>query len=52
MVKYRGPILGVTLPALGFDDLSLDQSGMSIQILPEPNAGHVTRFSLITTLLT
>ena len=37
-VKYRGPILHVTSPALGSDDLSLDQSGMSIQILPEPNA--------------
>ena len=26
----------VTSPALGSDDLSLDQSGTSIQILPEP----------------
>ena len=32
------PILRVTSPALGSDDLSLDQSGMSIQILQEPNA--------------
>ena len=31
------------LPALGSDDLNLDQSGMSIQILPEPNAADVTR---------
>ena len=36
-IKYRGPILRVTSPALGSDDLSLDQSGMSIQILPKPN---------------
>ena len=35
-VKYRGPILRVTSPALGSDDSSLDQSAMSIQILPEP----------------
>ena len=41
----------VTSPALGSDDLSLDQSGTSIQILPEPNA--VTRhvFYKITTLM-
>ena len=38
LVKYRGPILRVTSPALGSDDLSLDQSETSIQILPEPNA--------------
>ena len=38
MAKYRGPILGVTSPASGFDDLSLDLSGTSIQILLEPNA--------------
>ena len=37
-VKYRGPILYVTSPVLGSDDLSLDQSGTSIQILIEPNA--------------
>ena len=37
-VKYRGPILRVMSPALGSNDLSLDQSGTSIQILPEPNA--------------
>jgi hypothetical protein len=37
-VKYRGPILRVTSQALGSNDLSLDQSGTSIQILPEPNA--------------
>ena len=37
-VKYKGTILRVTSPALGSDDLSLDQSGTSIQILPEPNA--------------
>ena len=43
-LKYRGPILRVTWPALGSNDLNLDQSGTSIQILPEPNAGHVTRF--------
>ena len=43
MVKYRGPILRVTSPALGSDDLNLDQSGTSIQILPEPNAFQVTR---------
>ena len=37
-VEYIRPILPVTSPALGSDDLSLDQSGTSIQILPEPNA--------------
>ena len=30
-------ILRVTSPALGSNDLSLNQSGTSIQILPEPN---------------
>ena len=35
-IKYRGPILCVTSPALGSDDLTLDQSATSIQILPEP----------------
>ena len=30
--------------------MNLDQSATSIQILPEPNAGHVTRFYKITTL--
>ena len=44
LLKYKGPILHVTWPALGYDDLNLDQSATSIQILPEPNAGHVTRF--------
>ena len=43
-VEYRGPILRITWPALGSADLNLDQSGTSIQILPEPNAGHMTRF--------
>ena len=43
-LKYWGPILRVTLPALGSDDLSIDQLGTSIQILPEPNTGHVTHF--------
>ena len=37
-IKYRGPILCVTSPALGSNDLSLYQSGTSIQILPELNA--------------
>ena len=51
-LKYRGLILQATWPALGSDDLNLDQSGMSIQILPEPNAGHVTHFFYkITTLI-
>ena len=36
LLKYIGPILHVTWPALGSDDLNFDQSGMSIQILPEP----------------
>ena len=31
-VKYRGPILRVTWPALGSDDLNIDQVGTSIQI--------------------
>ena len=35
-LKYRGSILCVTSLALGSDDLTLDQSAMSIQILPEP----------------
>ena len=34
--RTRGGKVRVTSPALGSDDLSLDQSGMSIQILPEP----------------
>ena len=42
-LKYREPILCVMWPALGSNDLKLDQSGTSIQILPEPKAGHVTR---------
>ena len=56
MLKYRGPILRVTSPALGSDDLSLDQSGTSIQILHEPNTAvhcHVRvlfSFYKITTL--
>ena len=50
--KYRGRILRVTWPALGSNDLNLDQSGTSIQILQEPNAGHVTLFYKITTLTT
>ena len=50
-LKYRGPILRVTWSALGSNDLNLDQSGTSIQILLEPNAGHVTHFfKKITTL--
>ena len=32
----------MTSQALGSDDSNLDQSATSIQILPEPNAGHVT----------
>ena len=40
----RGLILRVTWPALGSNDLNLDQSGTSIQILPEPNVVHETRF--------
>ena len=43
-LKYRGPILCVTWPALGSNDLHLEQLDMSNQILPEPNAGHVTLF--------
>ena len=34
----------MTFPALGSNDLNLEQSGTSIQIFPEPNAGHVTLF--------
>ena len=38
-------------PALGSDDLTLNQLGTSIQILLKPNAGHGTRFFYkITTL--
>ena len=36
MVKYRGPFLPVTSPALASNDLTLDQSMTSIEILPEP----------------
>jgi len=36
LLKSRGPILRVTSSALGSDDLTLDQSATSIQILPEP----------------
>ena len=43
VLKYTGPILRVTSPALGSNYLSLDQSGTRSQILPEPNA--VTFFS-------
>ena len=50
LLKYGGPILCVTSPALGSDDLSLNQSGMSIQILPEPNAVMWHFFYEITTL--
>ena len=32
-LKYRGPLLRVSSPALGSDDSSLDQSATSIQIL-------------------
>ena len=46
-VKYRGPILRVTWPVLGSNDLSI---GMSIQILPEPNAGHMTQIFFIIKL--
>ena len=34
VIKYRGPILRVTSPETGSDDMSLDQSETSIQILP------------------
>ena len=52
MVKYRGPILRVTSPALGSDDLTLDQSATSIQILPEPALVTWHVFYKITTLCT
>ena len=48
--EYRGPILRVTSPALGSNDLSLDQSGTSIQILLEPNTVTWHVFDKITTL--
>ena len=41
----------VRWPALGSNDLNLDQLGTSIQILPEPKAGHVTRFLYKMTLV-
>ena len=47
-LKYTGPILRVMSPALDSDDLTLDQSATSIQILPEP--ALVTFFYKITTL--
>ena len=38
-------------PALGSDDLTLNQLGTSIQILLKPKTGHVTHFFYkITTL--
>ena len=49
-LKYRGPILHVTSPALGSDDLTLDQSATSIQILPEPALVTWHIFYKITTL--
>ena len=49
-LKYRGPILHVTSPALGSDDLTLDQSATSIQILPEPALVKRHIFYKITTL--
>ena len=51
-VKYRGPILRVTSPALGSDDLTLDQSAMSIQILLEPALVTWHVFYKVTTLVT
>ena len=50
-IKYRGLILRVTSQALDSDDLNLDQSAKSIQILPEPNAVTWHAFYKITTLL-
>ena len=49
-LKYRGPILRVTSPALGSDNLTLDQSAMGIQILPEPVLVTWHVFHNITTL--
>ena len=51
-IWWVGPILRVTSPALGSDDLNLDQSATSIQILLEPAlvTWHVF-FHKITTLL-
>ena len=51
VLKYRGPILSVTSQALGSDDLGLDQSGTSVQILPEPSAVKWHAFYKNTTLL-
>ena len=52
IVKYRGPILRVTSPALGSDDLTLDQSVCDeYSNFAGACAGHVTRFFYkITTL--
>ena len=50
LVKYRGPILHVTSLAIGSDDLTLDQSVTSIQIILPESAGHVTQFHKIMTL--
>ena len=50
LVKYRGSILRVTWTTLGSDDLNLDQSWTSIQILPEPNSVFFFLYK-ITTLL-
>ena len=38
---YKATVSFTLKIQLGSDDLNLDQSGTSIQILPEPNAGHV-----------
>ena len=52
VLKCRGLILRVTSAASGSNDLSLDQSGMSIQILLEPNVviWHVFFYKVATLL--
>ena len=50
VLKYRGPILHVTSPALGSNYLTLDHSATSIQILPEPALVEWHFFYEITTL--
>ena len=49
-IKYRGPILRVTSQALGSDDLTLDQSATSIQIIFPESAVTWHTFYKITTL--
>ena len=47
-INYRGQILHVTSPETGSDDKSLDQSEMSIQILPQSRDTFLIKLRLYT----